>query len=157
MSIYAKNTSVSVEKSRGEIESILARYGATAFAYATNAGKSMIQFQADDRRIMFVLTLPDPKERRFTHTRGGKGHQEWAVEHAYKLWEQSCRQKWRCLALAIKAKLESVETGIASFEDEFMAHIVMPDGKTVSHHMRPKIDQAYKTNKLPALSFGGME
>lgn len=157
MSIYAKNTSVAVEKSRAEIEGILARYGASAFAYATSEGKAMIQFQADSRRIMFVLTLPNKDELRFTHTRGGKGYQKWTDERAYTFWEQACRQKWRCLCLAIKAKLESVASGISSFEDEFMAHIVMPDGKTVSHHMRPRIEQAYQTNKLPALTFGGME
>ena len=50
MSIYAKGTSVSVEKSRGEIETILARYGASAFAYATNMGKAMIQFQANNQK-----------------------------------------------------------------------------------------------------------
>lgn len=152
MSIYAKNTSVSVEKSRAEIESILSRYGASAFAYATQQDKAMIQFHADDRRIMFVLNLPDRKERRFTHTRGGKGPTEWTDEHAYKLWEQACRQIWRCLALAIKAKLEAVESGIASFEDEFMAHIVMPDGKTVSHHMKPQIAEAYQTGKFKPLA-----
>lgn len=32
---YAKDTSVSVEKSRAEIETTLARYGAESFAYAT--------------------------------------------------------------------------------------------------------------------------
>lgn len=148
MSQYAKNTSVAVEKSRAEIETILAKYGASAFAYATNNNQAMIQFQADNRRIMFVLKLPERTERRFTHTRGGKGYQECAPEHAYKLWEQACRQKWRCLCLAIKAKLEAVESEIASFEDEFMAHIVMPDGKTVGHHMKPAIETAYQTGKF---------
>jgi hypothetical protein len=156
MGIYAKNTSVAVEKSRGEIESILSRYGATAFAYANNNDKSMIKFQAEGRTIMFVLQLPDKKERRFTHTRGGKGHAEWTDEHAYKLWEQSCRQIWRALALMIKAKLESVHAGIAIFENEFMANIVMPGGKTVGELMAPKIEEAYKSNKLPALTFQGM-
>lgn len=151
MSIYAQNTAVSSERSRAEIEKILSRYGATAFAYATNNDKAMIQFQANDRRIMFVLQLPDRKEKRFTHTRGGKGHQEWTDEVAYQKWEQACRQKWRCLALAIKAKLESVESGIATFEDEFLAHIVMPDGKTVSAHTKNLIENAYKTGKMQPL------
>lgn len=157
MSIYAKNTSVSVEKSRAEIESILSRYGASAFAYANNNSKAMIQFQADGRRVMFVLQLPDKKEKRFTHTRGGKGYSEWTDEYAYKLWEKACRQIWRAMALGIKAKLEFVHAGISIFEDEFMANIVLPGGKTVGEHMRPKIEEAYKSNKLPALTFQGME
>ncbi len=156
MSIYAKNTSVAVEKSRGEIESILSRYGASGFAYATSNDKAMIQFQASGRRVMFVLVLPNKKDRIFTHTRGGKGNQEWVDEVAYAKWEQACRQIWRAMALGIKAKLEFVNAGISVFEDEFMANIVMPDGKTVSHHMRPRIEQAYQNNKMPALGFEGM-
>ncbi len=151
MSVYAKNTSVSTEKSRGEIEATLSRYGASAFAYATNNDKAMIQFQADNRRIMFVLALPNKRDKIFTHTRGGKGYEEWTDEVAYKKWDQACRQKWRCLALAIKAKLEAVASGIATFEDEFMAHIVMPDGKTISTHMKPQIERAYATGKMVPL------
>lgn len=150
MSIYASQTSVSVEKSRAEIESTLSRYGAGSFAYATDGAKAMIKFQAHDRYIRFILDLPDRKDRIFTHTRGGKGHSEWTDEVAYKKWEQACRQKWRCLALAIKAKLESVESGIATFEEEFLAHIVMPNGQTVGHHMIPQIESAYKSGKMPA-------
>jgi len=163
VSIYAKNTVVSVEKSRAEIEGILTRYGATAFAYATNMDKAMIQFQAQGRRIMFVLNLPDPKEDRFIYpTRAGKivkWRGERPPEAARKDWEQACRQKWRCLALAIKAKLESVQSGIATFEDEFLAHIVMPDGKTISHHVRPQIENAYATGKIPPMlpNFGEKE
>ena len=46
-----------------------------------------------------------------------------------------------------KAKLEAVESGIATFEEEFMAHIVMPNGKTVGEMALPLIESAYKTNK----------
>jgi hypothetical protein len=157
MSVYAKTTSVSVDKSRAEIERTLSRYGASAFAYATSNDKAMIQFQADNRRIMFVLELPNKQERRFTHTRGGKGSSEWYPDHQHRLWEQACRQIWRAMALLIKAKLESVDAGITIFENEFMANIIMPGGKTVGDHMRPKIEEAYKTNKLPALTFNGMD
>lgn len=150
MSVYAKDTVVSVEKSRAEIESILSRYGASAFAYATNLDKAMIQFQASGRRIMFCLVLPDRQAKIYTHGYAGRGR-KLSDSEAFIKWEQGCRQIWRCLALAIKAKLESVESGIASFEDEFMAHIVMPDGKTVSHHMKPQIEAAYTSGKMPPM------
>ena len=156
MSFYAKNTSVSVEKSRAEIESCLARYGASAFAYATNNNKAMIQFQSNGKRIMFILELPDRADRIYTHGYGGRGR-KLGEQEAYGKWEQACRQKWRCLALAIKAKLEAVESKIASFEDEFMAHIVMPDGKTVSHHMRPVIEHAYETGKFKPSDLDALE
>lgn len=151
MSIYAQNTVVSSERSRGEIEQILSRYGAEAFAYATNNNKAMIQFQAKDRRIMFILELPDKANPIFTHKLGKTYLRKFSPDENNQKWEQACRQKWRCLALAIKAKLESVESGIATFEDEFLAHIVMPDGKTVSAHTKNLIETAYKTGKMQPL------
>lgn len=151
MSIYAQNTLVSSERSRAEIENILSRYGAEAFAYATNNNKAMIQFQAHERRIMFILELPDKNHPIFTNKLGKTYLHKFSIEESHKKWEQACRQKWRCLALAIKAKLESVESGIATFEDEFLAHIVMPDGKTVSTHTKNLIETAYKTGKMQPL------
>ncbi len=155
MSIYAKDTSVSVEKSRAEIEAILTRYGATAFAYATNMDKAMIKFEASGRHIAFVLLMPDKTADRFKFPSYRGKVQKWgralAPEAARVKWDQECRQKWRCLALAIKAKLESVESGIATFEDEFMAHIILPNGQTVGQFMRPQIETAYNSGAMPAL------
>lgn len=154
MSLYARQTEVSVERSKGEIEKTLARYGAGAFAYATSGAKAMVQFQANNRRIMFVLPLPDPSadEYRYYSRNGAvQKHRERHKADAAALWEKACRQKWRCLALSIKAKLEAVESGIATFEEEFMAHIVLPDGKTVGQHMLPQIAASYESKKLPPM------
>jgi hypothetical protein len=49
------------------------------------------------------------------------------ADGAYKAWKQAYHQRWRALALAIKA----VESGIATFEEEFLAHIALPNGSTV--------------------------
>lgn len=65
--------------------------------------------------------------------------------------EQENRQRWRALCLAIKAKLEAVQSGITTFEDEFMAHIMLPGGKTVSEMAAPVIENAYKSGKVPTL------
>ncbi len=155
MSIYAKNTEVSVEKSRAEIESTLTRYGATAFAYATNMDKAMLRFEASGRQVVFILGLPDRTDNRFRFPlKGGKlatWLDEMPREAQHDKWERACRQKWRCLALAIKAKLESVESGIATFEEEFMSHIVLPNGQTVGQVMTPQIEAAYKTGSMPPM------
>lgn len=88
--------------------------------------------------------MPSKTEKRFTHhSRGLRTDQAALAE-----WEQACRQRWRALALVIKAKLEAVESGISEFEDEFMANIVMPDGKTVSQMARPAIAKAYATGQV---------
>jgi hypothetical protein len=146
---YAADTSVSVEKSRAEIETILRRYGAEAFSYGWNFQQSVIQFKAHGRMLKFVLPLPDRKERRFTHT-SGKGLERSPYD-AERAWEQSCRQSWRALALVIKAKLEAVECGIVEFEQEFLAHIVLPNGDTVGNWIIPQIEESYQTKSMPKL------
>jgi hypothetical protein len=44
-----------------------------------------------------------------------------------------------------------VEAGITSFEDEFMAHIVLPDGSTFGRWARPQIAKVYEENTMPSL------
>lgn len=143
---YAATTTVSVEKSRGEIERILERYGADAFMYGWNGDGAAIQFRANERHIKFELPLPGKYEKRFTHSSRGPRTSDAAL----KEWEQACRQRWRALALVVKAKLEAVEAGITVFEDEFLAHIVLPSGETVGDWMRPQVEEAYESGQMPA-------
>ena len=65
--------------------------------------------------------------------------------------EQATRQRWRALALSIKAKLESVESGIEQFEEAFMAQIVLPNGKTVGEWVAPQIEASYKSGNMPPM------
>jgi hypothetical protein len=127
---YADKTKVPVEQSKAEIERTLARYGADRFAYFTEAGKAIIVFEAHKRRLRFDLPLPE-----------GVADKE----------QKARRQKWRALLLCIKAKLESVASKIETFEEAFLAHVVMPDGKTVAEHAHPRIEQAYSGGEVPAL------
>ena len=146
MGRYAEKTEVGSDRSRSEIERTLARYGASQFMYGWDQTSAVVAFQMHGRRIQFRLPLPDRGCREFTHTETGRERKSAAqVEKAY---EQAVRQRWRALALVIKAKLEAVEAGITEFEEEFLAHIVLPNGRTVGQFMLP---QAYETGEMPAL------
>lgn len=138
---YAENTSVAAEKSRAEIETTLRRYGADEFAYMTSRTHAMVGFVMLGRQIRFKLEMPDPGAREFTHTPERKNAR--TPQQAEAAWEQATRQRWRALALVIKAKLEAVEAGITEFEDEFLAHIMLPNGKTVGENLRPQLDEVY--------------
>ncbi|HKJ77256.1 MAG TPA: hypothetical protein VKA64_08625 [Gammaproteobacteria bacterium] len=148
MSRYAETTTVASEKSRAEIETTLRRYGADGFMYGWEAGRAAVAFQMEGRRVRFDLPMPDFDDPEFTQTPTGR---ERSASQAEKAWEQACRQRWRALALVIKAKLEAVESGITEFEDEFLSHIVLPDGQTAGRWMRPQIERAYQTGQMPAL------
>lgn len=149
MSRFAAQTEVPVERSRAEIERLIIKYGATSTAFMNGVGRAMILFEAKGRRIMFELPLPSQDERRFQRTPGGR--RTLGPSGRLGAWEQACRQRWRALALVIKAKLEAVETGITTFEDEFLAHIVMPDGLTVATHIKPRIAAVYGTGNMQPL------
>lgn len=149
---YAETTTVSVEKSKAEIESTLIRYGASHFASGWDHECAKIGFQINDRRVRFILPLPNRSDERFTHYRHNSGKMVARAPDAIgKEWEQACRQRWRALALCIKAKLEACAAGITTFEDEFMAHIVLPNGSTVSEWMQPQLESAYTTGEMPKL------
>ena len=97
----------------------------------------MIGFRAHKRNVRFELTLPDPNKSR-----------------SITAHEQEVRRRWRALALVVKAKLEAVASNITTFEEEFMAHIVMPDGRTVGQHVRPQIEASYASGKVVPLLLG---
>lgn len=146
---YAKHTTVSVEKSKGEIENLLRRYGADQFMSGWEDGRSLIQFRAKGKHIRFVLPLPLKTEERFLRT-PGRGN-EYSPERADSLWEQACRQSWRAMVLVVKAKLEAVESGITTFEEEFYAHIVLPNGKTIFQETSNAVEIAYSEGKMQPL------
>ncbi len=144
---YAEATSVPVDRSKSEIERTLDRYGATHFAYMITPEDAVIGFRCNGWMVKFTLPMPDAEK--FGKTPTGRSRKASAKSEAYN---QEIRRRWRALALAIKAKLEVVESGIGEFETEFLANIVMPDGRLVGEHVIPALSEAYKERKaLPLL------
>lgn len=155
MARYAENTTVPTERSRGEIEATLARYGASSFAYGWDAARALIEFVHEGRRVRFILPLPDRAGFATKVTRVNQHDRGTVVAVTptaqANAWEQACRQRWRALALAVKAKLEAVEAEISTFEEEFLAHIVLPDNTTVGEWARPQLAAIAASGQMPAL------
>jgi len=105
------------------------------------------------RQIRFIIELPDKNDNKFWFT--PEKRRKRSDTQAFAEWEKACRQRWRALALVIKAKLEAAESGITEFEDEFLAHILIPDGSgdtmTAGEFLRPQIDAAYETGTMPKM------
>lgn len=141
---YAQGTSVSIDRSIGEIRQVLTKYKATGLAYAEKSDAAGVTFEMGGRRVRFTIPLPVQGV-----TKDKRG---WAMSKTQT--ENEARRSWRCLVLAIKSKLECVATGITTFEQEFMAHIVLPNGRTVGDVMIPQIDSAYKSGTMPSLLLG---
>lgn len=140
--MYAKDTKVPVIQSRAEIERLLGAHKCSQFMCGTDYdhGVARVQFKAYNRIVRFVIALPNRADfARFGPRKGAER------------WEQAERQKWRALLLVIKAKLECVESKIATFEEEFLAQIVMPGDKTVAELILPQIEGAYATGQMRPL------
>ena len=147
MSRYADQTQVSSDRSRAEIERTIQRYGADSFMYGWDGDCAIVEFRMK-WTIRFRLPLPNRNDEAFTLTETGRERSESAALLAY---EQAVRQRWRALALVIKAKLEAVESGITELEREFLAHIVLPDGRTMGDHIVPQLERALESGAAPPM------
>lgn len=133
---FAEKTRVPVGQSRTEIERLLCSRKAKQFGTAVDydLGQARVQFRLHDRIVRFVIPLPDRNKL-------GDGQK----------YEQAERQRWRALLLVLKAKLEAVENHIATFEEEFLGYIVMPNNQTVAQFTSRSIAAAYADGKTPRL------
>jgi hypothetical protein len=143
---YAADTSVSVERSKAEIEKTVARYGASGFASAWAGNQARIGFQIEGVQVQLRLELPSVED--YKRSPRGRARDREATQ---KAWEQACRAQWRALALVVKAKLEAVESGISTLEREFLVDLVVPGGGTVGDQLLPGLAKALQTGRLPPL------
>ena len=154
MTEFASRTEVPVDKSRMEIEATVRRYGADGFMYGWAENRATIEFRCRNRHVRFVMALPARDDPRLTRYSRGYATFARSPDAATKLWEQACRQKWRALALLVKAKLEAIDSNIGTFESEFLANIVLPDGSTVYEATQRPIALAYENGEMPNLLSG---
>jgi hypothetical protein len=150
MERYANQTSVSPDRSRAEIERILARYGASGFMYGWTERGAALGFMLNNRQYKVLLKMPERTE--FMKSEKGRRRTPRQADQAF---DQATRQRWRAMALVIKAKLEAVQSNISTVESEFLAWMVLPNGETVGQWMGPQLDSVYKTGKMPPLLPGG--
>lgn len=150
---YAAGTEVPLGRSRDEIENTVARFGASSFVYGYEGDTAVVGFTLGKWQYRFTVTLPDPKSREFTLTDTGRQRSATAARDAF---EQAVRQRWRALALLVKAKFAAVEAGITTVDEEFLPHIVLPGGQTVAQQALPAVAQAYATGEpAPLLALPG--
>ena len=153
MTKFAVNTDVSAERTLSEIQATLKRYGASRMAYAEDDFEVSVMFEMQSRRVRFTLPLPDKNAEAFVAKGGNQNIKKGSFNQS--VYDQAVRSKWRALLLAIKAKLESVESEIETFDEAFMAQLVLPNNETVGKWAAPQIELAYSSGKMPPLLSSG--
>lgn len=143
--MYAKDTTVPVEKTKAEIERLVIQHKATEYVagwQTADPPRAAVQFRMKDRYVRFEVPMPHPADKKYP---------TYNTQKRDRMIDQDTRSRWRALLLVIKAKLESVESGIETFDEAFLAQVVMPGGATVSHTLIPQLEMAYRDNVMPRL------
>jgi hypothetical protein len=155
---YAANTGVSVERSKGELDTLLAKSGAQQRAMMNDElrGLAVVVFAMGGRQVKLSMSFPTYASMRVqSETDPPRGWRSWSAAQRDK-WlraqiAQAERQRWRGLLLCVKAKLELIADGSSTLEREFLSDIVLPDGRTVGETVLPRIAEAYNTGIMPPM------
>lgn len=155
---YAEGTAVPVERSVAEIRRAVMAHHATGWVQAEHDAMAIVGFVLHSRQIRFAIRLPDPTDSTFRYTPARRT--ERTDKATREAWEAEVRRRWRQLALVIRAKLEAVAAGVVEFEQEFLAHIVVPGtDMTFYEHVAPRLaslESATAADLMPrALTAGG--
>lgn len=135
---YAKTTTVSVERSKAEVEKTLKRYGIKEFFFGSSPKGDGFGFKHDGN--VYKINMPHPNPDDFSTD---------------KQFEQACRQRWRIMLLSMKADLEKIEIGLISFDDQFLYAKALPDGSTVSDFMKlPENKRRLEKAEMPKMLTG---
>jgi len=151
---YAQGTDVSVGRSIGELERLVAKHGATGFGYGTDdeQGYSQVVFRISDRLIRFRVAKPDVADFRRTPTNRPRS---LADARRFAMTEE--RRLWRSLVLVIKALLVAVADGVIDLSEAFMPYMLLPSGQTIGEWTGPQLDDIYATNRMPTILPGAAE
>jgi hypothetical protein len=144
--VYAKETKVDVETSQFEIQKLLQKYGATKFGIDWN--ELTIIFEIHQRKIKIKITPPQPSDRNIQFT---PQRRKRTPDQIISALAQAKRQRWRALLLVIKAKLEAIEAGISTIDNEFLPYFILRNGQTLADHILPQLDQPDLFPTLPKL------
>jgi len=148
---YAAKTKVDVDQTKIEIQKLLVKYGATGFAIAWMDGTESVAFEIAHWRIRFSFPELTPDDVRKDATGRERSPAHLVGGTVKSALEQAKRARWRELLLLIRAKLVAIENGVTTVEEEFHAHIILPNGQTMHEWATPYLKHAYLEGQMPPM------
>jgi len=135
---YAEGTSVPVERSMAELRALVQKHGADGFGCAEEKSppRAMIMFRIGGAAVRLVIMFPTERDHEVNRTPTGRARSRESSQVA-ALAER--RRRWRALVLVTKAKLEAIASGISTLEREFLADLVLPNGRVVHEELAPRL------------------
>lgn len=135
MRTYAEGTTVSAHRTLEQLDKLLREAGAKDVTTGHKQDLFAVSFAFGPRAYRFNMPLPTTGSLRTYRRKGWYGEQTRSEEAAETLRAQLVREKYRALYATIKAKLVSVQAGIETFEEAFLAHAITKSGQTVAQWM----------------------
>lgn len=126
---YAEHTKVPFIKTIADTLAMVRKAGAGQVGQFEEPNRITIMFSMEGRQVRFTVGWDDS--------------------------ERSQRQRARALMLVIKAKLESIESGVETFEEAFLANIVMADRRTVYERVKNDMAIEYQSGEPTMFLIGG--
>lgn len=153
---YAEGTAVPVEKTVAEIVGMIRRNEGAQIAQLDEDQRYIIAFTMGSRQVRFTVGFEsvDDERIRWRKTNGAARTLRTAAQ-IREAWEGHRRQRMRALMLVIKAKLESVASGVETFEQAFLANVVTSNGRTVHERISDDLAIEYQQGCVRPLMIGG--
>lgn len=135
---FASGTDVPAAKSKSELDTLLLKHGATQRGIFEEATRGVVMFTMQGRQYRIVVRVPNLAECETSRARSKA--------------EQETRAAWRRVLLITKAKLEiALDADSGGVESEFLANVLLPDGRTVHEALQPQLAKSYADGKMPPL------
>lgn len=130
-----EDTSVSIGNSQQKIRELLRGFGARQISFAEELGDNGAR-ATFGVRFLYLAESGSPIFVRITFNPLPEEH-----EGKWKAADQRERQAWRGLVHYLEGTLKATEFGLMRFEELVLAWIETPDGRTVSEHLVPMLDE----------------
>jgi hypothetical protein len=132
------STATSGDKAMAEIQRILQRFGCNKFGTMTDweAGVLMVQFEWRGHCVSFPANFKGYAAAWLKEKPYNSRMHCTKAEHEAKALEIGSVAVYSILRDWIKAQVTAVETGLISFEEVFLAHIMLPNGKRMIEYAK---------------------
>ena len=157
MSKAYSSTTVAAAKSQEHIRVLLKRYAAERMQFHESFAERTVRvtFEIRINGYAFVVNIQARIPQAERQQKSGRGFRELSPRAVEELQDRHERAAWRALFFAIKSRLESVDYGIESFEQAFLAHIVTSKGgKTIGEAIIPQLKSPQFQNGTLLLTTG---
>jgi hypothetical protein len=145
---YAEGTTVPAERTRLEIEQLITKFvgdkGRRGVGFEN--GCAIIYFEKDTWAVQMKVRMPTSEEAAKIKNPLGRYRGPASPAQQAAWLEQQTKERWRQLLLVLKAKFTAYEHQIETFEQLFMAHLVV-GGQHVGEQLLPALKRIAATGR----------